>query len=90
MTEDQITRERAAYARGMEAAAKIADDYADVNLEMAGDTILADPALRPGPKDWAKTKELMTQGCIHSSMHHAAKNIAGAIRAASPKPGETM
>lgn len=71
-------------ARAMqEAAAKVADAYADANIEMAGDSVLTDPLLRGEPltAENVKTSEArMIDGCVHSSMFHAAQNIAGAIR----------
>lgn len=68
----------------LEAAAKIADAYAEENQRMAADTIMLDPVLagRPvTPEAIRAAKDLMVEGCIHSSMFHAAQNIAAAIRA---------
>lgn len=86
--------EHEAYERGRrderEACAALADAFADENLRMAQDTILIDPVLaahRQGTKlaslaeaDWNRAKDLMVEGCVHSSMFHAAQNIAQAIR----------
>lgn len=72
----------------MMAAARIADEYASVNIEMAHDTILADPVLSGkdvSPAALEKSRDLQIDGCIHSSMFHAAQNIAGAIRKAAEK-----
>lgn len=86
--------DREAYERGRkderEACAALADAFADENIRMAQDTIMIDPVLsahRSGIKmatlsesDWQKAKDLMVEGCIYSSMFHAAQNIAQAIR----------
>lgn len=66
-----------------ERCAKIADLYADVNIEAAGDTVLADHVLSGkghAPDDFAKSQDLIIDGCIHSAMFHAAQNIAAKIR----------
>ena len=66
-----------------EACAQIADAYADENITMAGDSVLHDPVLSGEPltgANVAKSKDLMIEGCIHSSMFHASQNIAAAIR----------
>lgn len=66
-----------------EACAQIADAYADENLRMAGDTILLDPMLNGSPAtpaNVARSRNMTIDGCIYSSMYHAAKNIAAAIR----------
>lgn len=83
----------AARLEAFEEAAKIADTYAEVNIEAAGDTILLDPVFSGESRSaaaFAKSKDLMIEGCIHSSMYHAAKNIAEAIRerASTPTEGE--
>lgn len=80
MTDD---RTAAAAEAEREACAAIADAYAEENLAMATDTILADPVVSGRDRSeagFAKAKDLMIEGCIHSSMYHAAKNIAEAIR----------
>lgn len=74
-----------------ERCAKVADLYAETNLEAAGDTIFLDPILRGkgfSAENMATSDQLTIDGCIHSSMHHAAKNIAAAIRALSLTPSE--
>ena len=68
----------------LEEAARVADAYAEENRLMAQDTILLDPILSGGPltaENIAATKDMAVTGCIHSSMYHAAQNIAAAIRA---------
>lgn len=86
--------ERESYEQGRrderEACAALADAFADDNLRMAQDTIMVDPVLsdhRRGAKlatlteaDWRKAGDLIKDGCVHSSMFHAAQNIAQAIR----------
>ena len=67
----------------LEEAARVADMFADENIAMAQDTILLDPCLRD--RDFSTTavarhEDLTIKGCVHSSMYHAAKNIAAAIR----------
>lgn len=74
----------------IEACARIADAYAAENIAMANDTILLDPVLSGkglSPQNIAASEDQCIKGCIHSSMHHAAKNIAGAIRALSAGSG---
>jgi len=72
-----------------ERCAAIADAYAEVNWEQCTDSILLDPVLsnkgeRPLTKaDWEKAEDMAVDGTIHSSMYHAATNIAAAIRTPS-------
>lgn len=69
--------------KGLEEAAKVADAYAETNMEMAGDSILLDLVLHGGgftKADLKRSEELQLDGTIHSSMFHAAQNIAEAIR----------
>lgn len=89
-------RERRAFNRGVEAAAKIADLWADENCRMFQHTLLADPVLngelkiKPGPaqphelpriEEAFKTSErLGEEGHEASIRHHAAKDIAAMIR----------
>jgi len=70
------------YQRGLEEGARIADLYAEENFRMASDTILIDPVLRGDLSAPALvlSEEAQVNGCIHSSMAHAARNIAAAIR----------
>lgn len=66
----------------IEECARLADLFADENFRMATDTILRDPVLR-GDRSAAAvmiSEEEQMAGCIHSSMAHAAQNIAAAIR----------
>jgi hypothetical protein len=87
------------FQRGMRRAAQIALLYADENMRMCHDTILADPILmhaRNEPmKDRAelnaavkKAERLAIEGHGHSSRYHAGKDIAKLIReeAATVKP----
>jgi hypothetical protein len=76
----------AAVAAETERCARIADAYAEENSRMAGDTILLSPAFHGvwTKESMEKEGELQIDGCIHSSMFHAAQNIAAAIRAAQP------
>ncbi len=72
--------------------AAIADAYAEVNWEQCTDSILLDPVLsnkgeRPlTQEDWARSEDMSIDGTIHSSMYHAATNIAAAIRTPHPSP----
>lgn len=72
---------------------RICDMFADENIRMAQDTIMADPLLSasrdrrngiPVPtltaSDLALCDQLQIDGCVYSAMHHAAKNIGDAIR----------
>lgn len=85
---DRLTAERdAAWVDGRDAAAQVADMYAEENIEMAGDSVLTDPCLSGKgftPENIKTSESRMIDGCIHSSMYHAATNIAAAIRALSP------
>ncbi|RSC31231.1 hypothetical protein EGT36_21400 [Agrobacterium sp. FDAARGOS_525] len=70
---------------GLKQAAEIADAFADENFSMAHDTIMLDPVIgRRGETltkaDFEKSESLIIDGCVHSSMAHAAQNIAEAIR----------
>lgn len=68
----------------LEEAARIADAFEEENFAMAGDTILLDPVIAGGERSASavrKSESLMIDGCVHSSMAHAARNIAAAIRA---------
>lgn len=67
------------------ACAEVARLYAETNIEMAQDSILADPVLdgERTPEAFKKSDALQTSGTIHSSMFHAAQNIAAAIEARS-------
>lgn len=73
-----------------ERCAVIADAYAEVNWQSVTDSILLDPVLsnkgeRPLTRaDWAKAEGMAVDGTIHSSMYHAATNIAAAIRNSTP------
>lgn len=75
-----------------EACAQVADMFADENIRMAQDSIFNDPLLRRARRgetapmvaaDWALVDKCTDDGTIHSSMFHAAQNIAAAIRARS-------
>ena len=68
----------------VEAAAKLADAYAEENQRMAADTIMLDPILRggkPTAEFLSRSKNLIIDGHMYTSMFHAAQNIAEAIRA---------
>lgn len=80
-----------ARAAAFREAAEVARAYAETNLEMAGDSVLADPILHGGPftpDNIKKSEGLQIDGCIHSSMYHAANNIAEAIEALDAKAKE--
>jgi hypothetical protein len=96
---DGVLAERKNRAAAIEAAAqsaredcaKIADEYASVNIEAAGDAILHDPLLSGrdrSPSAFAKSEEMSIEGCIHSAMFHAAQSIAARIRSLSTPEGE--
>ena len=74
-----------AEVRGMMRAAGIARLYADENLTMAGESILADPVLSGELSAAAhkKSKSVQIDGTIYSASYHAAKNIAEAIMSAA-------
>ena len=86
--EAMVAAERdACSAAERDACSAIADAYAEENITMAGDSVIFDPVLSSkrgdalAPSDFRKSEELMMSGAIHSSMFHAAQNIAAAIRA---------
>ena len=76
----------AAELRERERCAKIADAYAEVNWQSVTDSILLDPVLsNKGERpltldDWQRAEGMAVDGTFHSSMYHAATNIAAAIR----------
>lgn len=70
--------------RVIEECASVADEYAHVNMQMAGDTILHDPVLSGRDRSevgFARSEEMRIEGAIHSAAYHAATNIAAALRA---------
>lgn len=76
---------RQAVEQEREQCATISDEYASVN-EAAGDTVLHDPVLSGrdrSPEAFEKSREMSINGCVHSAMFHAARNIAAAIRGRS-------
>ncbi len=87
--------EPAIRAAALEEAAAVAAAYAEANITLAGDSILYDPTLRGDFSDSAidKHESLVIDGCVHSSMFHAAQNIANAILSLKstnlPAPQET-
>ena len=85
------------FQRGLLRAAEIADLYADENISMAHDTILADPILNERSRRnirnkaqldaAAKVSERLTlDGHGHSSRYHAGKDIAEMIRNEADAP----
>lgn len=81
-----LNEAKAAISVAMEECAKIADAYAEENLRMAGDSVILDPCLGGhgfSPENIEESKKQMVNGCIHSSMYHAATNVAEAIRGLS-------
>lgn len=77
------------FQRGMRRAAQIAELYADENMRMAHDTLLADPILMhpkgqpfAGDVDAAirKSERLTIEGADHASQYRASKSIAEMIR----------
>lgn len=79
-------RERRAYNRGLEDAAKEAEFYAHENFSMADDTVKSDPILsRSGPynptvAEFKMSEQLGLLGAGHASAGHAGMNIAVNIR----------
>lgn len=73
-----------ARAKALEEAAVIADQYAEIGFEMAGDTILLDPCLRGKgftPENIETSNGLQTKGAIFAGRAHAAQDIATRLRA---------
>lgn len=87
-------RERQAFNRGIEAAAKIADLWSDENKRIFMHTIQADPMLKAremrGPAqphqvagikaDFDESMRLADEGHEASIRHHAAQDMAAMIR----------
>lgn len=84
-------RERAAFNRGLEMAARCAELYADENRRMAEDTLLADPILMGTTtratfrEDRRKSEGLILDGHKHCSAALAADAIALNIRSLKRK-----
>lgn len=87
-----LAGERAGMLAGLKEAAWIADVFEAENFAMCTDGIMNDPVLKAHrgdglhldqlcEADWAASEEYQTHSTIHSSMAHAARNIAAAIRA---------
>ncbi len=79
------------FKRGMLRAAELAALYADENLRMCHDTLLADPILNPKNRANIKNREQLAAAAIvsesltldshgHSNRYHAGKDIAEMIR----------
>lgn len=88
-TESAATRIAAALKEAVEQererCARIADEYADVNREAAGDTVLLDPCLRGDGftrENIARSGDMAVDGCVYSAKAHAATELARFIRAA--------
>lgn len=67
----------------IEECAELADAFADENLRMAHDTLMLDPCLTGkgfSPENLEASRKKAIEGCVHSSMHLAAKNIAESLR----------
>ena len=84
------------FERGMLRAAELAELYADENIRMTHDTVLADPILSAqGRKKIRNLAQLEEAGRIseqlamdahgHSSRYHAGKDIAEMIRKEASK-----
>jgi len=79
-------RERRAYNRGLETAAKLAKLWSDENFRMSHDTILCDPILNGSAhqatlaRDVLKSESLAVAGHAHASIGHACKDLARMIR----------
>ncbi|MGP4691634.1 hypothetical protein [Agrobacterium cavarae] len=76
-------------AAGMKQAAEIANAFEEENFSMCYDSILFDPVMSKCARgdrqqltleDINKSEAMQIDGTIHSSMAHAAQNIAKAIR----------
>ena len=87
-----LAGERAGRLAGLKEAAELADAFETENFAMCTDGIMNDPVLKAHrgdglhldelrEADWAASEECQTHSTIHSSMAHAAGNIAAAIRA---------
>lgn len=87
-TERMTERERRAFNRGLEAAAKLADLFADENIRMCHHTLLADPVLTgkaTSKADFQRAQELADEGERHSAMYDAGNIMAGLIRSLKRK-----
>jgi hypothetical protein len=79
-------RERRAFNRGLEKAAKLADLWADENWRMFHHTLLADPILIGTAtkdtivEDSEASKKLFLEGHAHAKVGHACTDLAKMIR----------
>lgn len=84
-------RERRAFNRGVEAAAKIADLWADESILMADDTVKLDPMINDSLRKQLASVEAVEEACMTSArladegaqyaiQHHCSKDIAKMIR----------
>lgn len=81
-------RERRAFNRGVEAAAKIAELWADESIRMADDTVRLDPIINwkhfGDPVDLGEAQRtsarLADEGARYAIQHHCSKDIAKMIR----------
>ena len=78
---------RPEYARGLEAAAAIADMFVVENMNMACDAVMLAPAsLDPSRAELIQVADALDLGMRHSGLAHIAALIAQAIRAAKETP----
>lgn len=79
-------RERRAFNRGLEIAAKLSALWADENWRMLHDSLLCDPILNLTAtrdtmvRDRKKSEELLTEGHGHAMTAHACEKLAKQIR----------
>ena len=75
-------RERRAYNRGLEVAARVAELYADENGRMAYDTVMLDPILQRhdvSPAALADSRRLEDAGAVHLGKRDAGMDLAKLI-----------
>lgn len=79
-------RERRAFNRGIESAAKLVELWTDENIRMANETILADPILNGSARretlesDLRRSEVLQIQATGHAAVYHAGLAMASMIR----------
>lgn len=70
-----------------EEAAKLAETYAEVNIEVCGDNIILDPLMHGEPwtpENVRKSKDCQILSAIHSAKYHAGMELAETIRRILP------
>lgn len=85
-TGNMSEKERRAFNKGLDVAARVAMLWSDENFRMADDTIKCDPMINGTAtrttlaEDFLKAEALAVEGHMHASIAHACKDLAAMIR----------